>query len=157
VELTELVARESIRDIVARYNSLGDSGRVGEMMALFADDARLEVPGRDPLEGVAAIRDFFLSVTEAAPDAAPLRSLRHHTATHRIELETATTARGSCYFAVYTQDGLDHWGCYKDTYRLCAGSWLFSSRTVRLDGVIPGGWAAGRPGFGGSPRRGQSP
>ena len=39
----ELEARESIRDIVARYNANGDSGRFDEVMVLFAPDAVMQV------------------------------------------------------------------------------------------------------------------
>ncbi len=60
MEIWELIARESIRDLVARYNANGDSGRFDPMLELFAEDAVLEVPGRR-LEGRAAIRAFLLS------------------------------------------------------------------------------------------------
>ena len=36
MELWELVARESIRDLVARYNANGDSGRFDQVLELFA-------------------------------------------------------------------------------------------------------------------------
>lgn len=43
---TELLARESIRDLVARYNMLGDSGRIDEVAALFRPDGCLETGDR---------------------------------------------------------------------------------------------------------------
>ena len=58
MEIWELVARESIRDIIARYNCNGDSGRIDAMMSLFTPDAVLEVAGRDPQVGREAIRRF---------------------------------------------------------------------------------------------------
>ena len=42
MELWELEARESIRDLVARYNANGDSGRFDPMLELFAEDATLD-------------------------------------------------------------------------------------------------------------------
>ena len=144
MDIDEVVARESIRDLVTRYNSLGDAGRIDEMMHLFHEDALLEVPGQAQLSGKPAIEAFFRSVAETATVATPLRSLQHHTATHRIDLQGSDSARGYCYFTVYTQDGLDHWGRYRDTYRRSGGHWLFLSRSVTLDGVVPGGWADSR-------------
>lgn len=43
MELWELIARESIRDLVARYNANGDSGRFEQMLEVFADDASMEL------------------------------------------------------------------------------------------------------------------
>jgi hypothetical protein len=47
VELWELVARESIRDLVARYNANADAGRFEEVAALFARDAVMELVAPD--------------------------------------------------------------------------------------------------------------
>ena len=41
----ELKAREQIRHLAARYNAFGDSGRFENVMALFAEDAVVEVVG----------------------------------------------------------------------------------------------------------------
>lgn len=137
----ELLARECIRDLVARYNSLGDRGRIDEMLPLFTEDATLEVPDEAPLKGRQAIATFFRSVATPEPGVEPPRKLRHHLATHIITLQDADSGRGQCYFSVYTQDGLDHWGCYTDRYTRTAQGWQFQTRKVSLDGVIAGGWA----------------
>ena len=42
----ELKAREQIRHLAARDNAFGDSGRFENVMALFAEDAVVEVVGR---------------------------------------------------------------------------------------------------------------
>lgn len=136
----ELIARESIRDIVVRYNSNGDSGRIDAMMKLFAPDATLEVPGHSLLVGLEAIRDFFAGVFEPGETAFELKSLHHHTATHQVDLLDEQHAAGRCYFTVYTQIGLDHWGRYIDEYRQSDGVWKFQSRRVCVDGFSPGGW-----------------
>ena len=60
----ELAARECIRDLVARYNMSGDSGRIAELVALFAPDGELEVDG-SVYRGRAALDEFFNAV--AAP------------------------------------------------------------------------------------------
>ena len=38
MELWQLIARESIRDLVARYNANGDTGRFAQVRELFSPD-----------------------------------------------------------------------------------------------------------------------
>ena len=143
MELHELLAREAIRDLVARYNSTGDSGRFAETLALFADDAVLERPdGR--FEGLAAIEgQFHGAATDLSHLAGPdgRMYLRHFTSTHQIDLVDPETATGRCYYQVLLPKGLDHWGRYLDTYGVRDGRWVFTSRTVTIDGHHPGGMA----------------
>ena len=143
METWELLARESIRDLVARYNANGDSGRFDPMLELFAEDAVLEVPGTT-LRGRAAIRAFFEDVGRGTGAGRVATLVRHFTATHQIDVLSETEARGRCYFAVLTDQGLDHWGRYVDAYRCVEGRWLFAHRKVTLDGEVPGGWSASR-------------
>ncbi|NQX89871.1 MAG: nuclear transport factor 2 family protein [Halioglobus sp.] len=140
----EIGARESIRDLVARYNSYGDSGRIDSMIALFMADAILEVPGYEPIVGAHAIRAFFCAVATGEGSCFELKMLHHHTATHQIDVFDKQRASGRCYFAVYTQSGLDHWGRYVDAYRRIDQRWMFQSRKVTVDGMAPGGWAENR-------------
>lgn len=140
MELWELIARESIRDIVVRYNTNGDSGRIDAMLELFAPDAVLEVPGQPPLAGTWAIREFFTGVASGEGNHFELKLLHHHTATHQIDVIDERSATGRCYFAVYTQAGLDHWGRYLDEYSGLEGQWKLQRRVVRVDGFTPGGW-----------------
>ena len=55
VEAWELDAREQIRDLVAAYNAHGDRGRFDELLALFADDAPMDIGDGATYEGVNAI------------------------------------------------------------------------------------------------------
>jgi uncharacterized protein (TIGR02246 family) len=145
VETWELIARESIRDLVARYNANGDAGRFDPMLELFAEDAVLEAPGAT-LRGRAAIRRFFEGVAAGAGGRREVRLLRHYTATHQIDVRSESQARGRCYYAVLTEKGLDHWGRYVDEYRRVEGRWLFQRRRVSVDGAVPGAWATSGPG-----------
>jgi hypothetical protein len=144
MELWELVARESIRDLVLRYNSTGDSGRFAETLALFAEDAVIERP--DGLfEGIAAIEGQFKDAKGdlrnlAGPDGRIY--MRHFTSTHQVDLVDETHAKGRCYYQVLLPKGLDHWGRYIDEYERRDGRWLFTRRTVTIDGWFPGGMAA---------------
>ena len=57
----ELKAREQIRHLAARYNAFGDSGRFENVMALFAEDAVVEVVGHQTYRGHAEIRRLAAS------------------------------------------------------------------------------------------------
>jgi hypothetical protein len=145
MDIEELVAREQIRDLVARYNSTADSGRFDETVELFAPDAVMEV-GDAVLEGREAIRAMFAATKEslAGHAAAGPRYVRHLTATQQIDVVGATEARSRCYFQVLLPHGLDHWGRYLDTFGLVDGRWRFTHRKVITDGNVEGGWSASR-------------
>jgi ketosteroid isomerase-like protein len=125
---------EAIRDVVARYNLYGDSGRFDELLELFADDATL-VTDRASYDGLAQIRSLFETAVGPAPER-----IRHFTATHVIDVD-GDRATSRCYFQVLTDKGLDHWGRYRDQLTRADGRWLFTRREVRVDGMTPGGWA----------------
>lgn len=139
MQLADVVARESIRDLVARYNSYGDSGLFDRMIELFATDAVLEI--RDVAHhGHDEIRAVFTRVPERTSKSGSVGRpayLRHCTATHQIDLIDETHATGRCYFFVLTTIGLDHWGRYLDEYRVVDGDWRFARRQVRPDTVSP--------------------
>lgn len=139
MEPWELRARESIRDLVARYNAQGDAGRLDAMLELFCEDAVLEVEGR-ARRGRAAIRQLFAQAAEETA-AGRARYLRHFVSTHQVDLDGPLRAQGRCYFQTLTERGLDHWGRYLDAYHCDQGVWRFAERRVLLEGLVPGGWA----------------
>ncbi len=139
MDLAELAAREQIRDLVARYNANGDSGRLDALMALFCDDASLVV-GSLTVRGTSEIRSMFERAASETPTR-PGSFIRHFTATHQIDGVERNAARGRCYFQVLTEAGLDHWGRYVDRYAQVAGVWKFEQRIAHVDGLTPGGWA----------------
>jgi len=136
-QISDFLAREAIRDLVARYNSYGDSGLFDRMIGLFAPDALIEINGV-ALHGLDELRRVFRSVPESTtrPGDRPAY-LRHCTATHQIDLVDETTATGRCYFFVITAVGLDHWGRYLDRYRVVDGEWRFAERRVLTDALSP--------------------
>ena len=137
-ELSDLLAREAIRDLVARYNAYGDGGLIDRMVELFAEDAVLEI-GADRYEGRGAIRGLFSGTVERSAGAAGGPTyVRHVTTTHQIDLVDAAHATGRCYFTVLTRIGLDHWGRYLDEYRTVDGEWRFARRRVLTDDFAPG-------------------
>jgi hypothetical protein len=139
MESWELIARASIRDLVARYNANGDSGRFAQLLELFAPDAEMDVGGR-PHRGRPAIEAMFRSVAQRTGPDKSARFIRHFTAVHQIDVLGPGEARGRCYYFVLTDRGLDHWGRYVDEYRCLDGRWVFWRRKVTTDAALPGGW-----------------
>lgn len=145
MEIWELVARESIRDLVARYNASGDSGRVDEVLALFWNDAEMELAGDDGLtlhRGHDAIGSIFTGAAERWQPLAPDVSsgpgkfhVRHRVSTLVIDVVDPASARGYCYFSVVMPHGLDHWGRYFDRYEARDGVWKFTRRRVVREGA----------------------
>jgi hypothetical protein len=145
MEQWELVARESIRDLVARYNGNGDAGRIDEVIALFAPDAVLEVMGT-AYNGHAEIRGMFDNAIRdiAAGTTSNSTGLQHHTSTLQIDVLDERRARSRSYFQVIMNDGLDHWGRYTDEFGVVDDRWVFIRRRVTVAGAAAGGWAANR-------------
>lgn len=145
MEQWEAIAREQIRDLVARYNASGDSGRFDEVMELFWDDAEMEIAGADGPDvrrGADEIRSIFTGTAArwSEPGAArqPGRGhhVRHCVATLVIDVDDRTHARGYCYYQVLMPHGLDHWGRYFDRYEERDGEWRFARRRVTRDGSV---------------------
>lgn len=152
----ESIARDEIRDLVARYNANGDSGRFDSLLELFARDAVMETTEFSGehlrYDGIEEIRKIFTgakSRIDGRPDRSVPPYLRHFTSTHQIDLIDADHASGRLYFAVLMAHGLDHWGRYVDDYVRDVsgdGRWKFTHRRVRVDGMSPGSWFAGGQG-----------
>ena len=148
MDVSELIAREGVRDCIAKYNAYGDSGRVGELMKLFADDAIMEMDGERSVgrEAISnAFRDagrLFVAYAKdvGSPRDAPV--LRHFTSTIVITVESPTAAHATLYYQVLMYHGLDHWGRYEDDFRLVDGKWLITHRREWVDGAVPGGMGA---------------
>jgi hypothetical protein len=136
-QVSDLLAREAIRDLTIRYNSYGDSGLFDRMIGLFAPDAIVEIDGV-AYRGLDELRRMFSGVTEqtSSPGDRPAY-LRHCTATHQIDLVNEITATGRCYFFVLTAVGLDHWGRYLDEYCVVDGEWRYARRRVLVDARSP--------------------
>jgi hypothetical protein len=150
MELWELVARESIRDLVARYNANGDSGRFEEMLKVFADDAVMELVAADGAvrryEGAAEVATIFTATksgwdagttdTTGTASSTARHHVRHFTSTHQIDLLSETQAKGRLYYLVVMAHGVDLWGRYVDDYGVRDGRWVITQRRALSDGRV---------------------
>lgn len=138
MQMWELVAREQIRDTLARYNWAGDAGRVEGLADTFCTDGVLEIRGADTLRGRTAIASFLSGVTGSVAANADVRPVvRHNVANVLFTGLTPDEARVSSYFTVVTQIGLDHFGRYRDILVPEGGAWLIKRRKVSTDWVAP--------------------
>jgi hypothetical protein len=148
MDVQELLAREGIRDTLARYHLSGDRGRLGEMLDCFTADAVLEIDGESPARGRGAIETRLAGAVEGLHARVPAEEtvLRHHLTTSGITLDGSDRARAWSYFAVVTDAGLDHAGRYVDELRLVDGHWRLSRRRVVVE------WRSAQSRYGGPPR-----
>jgi SnoaL-like domain len=137
MEMWELVAREQIRDTLARYNWSGDAGRVYGLAETFCADGVLEIRGVEPLRGRSQIAAFLGGVTGNIADNVDVNPVVRHNVTNVLFTAlTPNEAHVSSYFTVVTHIGLDHFGRYRDTLVPDGGAWLVKHRKVSTD------WAA---------------
>ncbi len=144
--LEELLARESIRQTMARYTTAGDRLHVEDFLAVFTENAILESEHTDPAdafryEGRREIarwqqhwRERAIDKTKAVHGAS---FVRHHLSTSDIELTGDSTATARTYWTAYTDIGADHCGYYLDRFEREGEKWLIAHRRVRLDWRSP--------------------
>jgi hypothetical protein len=147
MELWELSARERIRDSLARYNWSGDARRLSELAESFCEDGELELRGGAPVRGRAAIVEFLggavASPNAAAQESGVRRIVRHNVTNIRFTEMKPEQARVACYFTVFTEIGLDHYGRYRDLFVPVGDEWLIRHRFVSTDWHAPNSTMAG--------------
>ena len=134
MESWELTARELVRVTVMRYVHLVDTGKLDELLELFAEDATLEAGDLPPATGRAAIRALFLDTRTRLAAATTRPLIRHHVSSLEVDVLGPTCATARSYFLAVTERGPDHWGRYRDRLLQVDGHWLFRHRRVRTDG-----------------------
>jgi hypothetical protein len=142
MELWEVMARERIRETLARYNHAGDSGRVDELAEQFAPDGVMHIHGDEPLLGRAAIvahlgGAVLENLAKKAVEAGEKPMVRHHVSNLLIHSVTPTEAHAASYFLVMNRHEPDHWGRYRDTLAPHGNRWLLTRREVRVDSPLP--------------------
>lgn len=137
----ELAAREQIRHTITAYAVAGDSGRVKELAAQFTEDGVLEIRGRDSARGRAGITEMLTRHADAGRPADGGPFFVRHFVTNILVTDLAPAeAHAIAYFTVFTADGPDHWGRYRDHLVPVGDRWLLRHRTVRVDSSVDAGW-----------------
>jgi hypothetical protein len=141
VTLEDLLAREAIRDTLAKYNQSGDRLKAEDFASCFTEDGILESEQRDGSAGFHHRgREAILAWQTAWRDNPPspetprsARFVRHNLTTCRIDLTGPDTARARTYWVVMTDIGPDHCGVYTDEFRKVGEDWLIAHRRVRTE------------------------
>ncbi|OBF53721.1 hypothetical protein A5756_15405 [Mycobacterium sp. 852002-53434_SCH5985345] len=145
METWELVARERIRETLARYNWSGDAGRLEGLAETFCPDGVLEIRGFEPLRGRSAIVTFLGGITGTVAAGARVKPVVRHNVTNVVFTALdADQAQVSSYFTVLTDIGLDHFGRYRDTLVPDGDAWLIKHRKVSTDWAARGSTMARR-------------
>jgi len=136
MSLEQAVAREHIRDTIARYNIAGDSRNLDAFVDTFTEDGVYE---SSPFHcvGKPAIRAYLSENWNAKPTGPTAKFRRHNITTCQIDLTSPTTADGRTYYFVVTDLGPDHCGFYVDRFREVGGRWLIAHREVWMDWSNP--------------------
>jgi hypothetical protein len=139
LDSNELAAREAIRDLVSRYCTCADAGRLDDVIGLFTADGLIEFGGAEHV-GAEGIRGMFVA-NGARLRASGIRPGRvlHLSSTLTIDLDGPDAATAQSYFTVMSGIGVDHWGRYRDQFAVSGGGWRFGSRVISVDGFAPGG------------------
>ena len=145
MDLAELLAREAIRDCLAKYNVSGDRLKVDDYAACFTQDGMIEserAPGDLIFRyaGREAIRAWQARWLNREPGQDVVHGasfVRHHLSTCKIDLTGPETATVRTYWTAWTDIGPDHAGIYLDDFRLEQGQWLIARRRVRRDWASP--------------------
>lgn len=136
--IEDLLAREAIRDLMARYTAAGDRLRVDDFVACFTQDGVMESERVAPdrlfrYEGRPAIRAWQERWLSGEGGTHGATFVRHHLATSKIDLTGPDSASARTYWTAWTDIGPDHAGYYLDTLRRVEGEWLIAHRRVRMD------------------------
>lgn len=126
-ESTVASVAAGVRAVIGTHTQAQDAGRTDEIVELYAPDAVLELPGMDPVEGHAALREAFKSWEPTRPQ---LHLVTNTVVTSRADGEASATSD-----VAFLQRGDSGWavqlvGHYDDTLRLHEGSWLIQRRST---------------------------
>lgn len=129
--LTDLLAREAVRDLIAVY-AHGVDGRDFEAVAgCFTPDGVLSIEGHTAFSGRQEIEQG-LSVRLPKDDPP-----RHFVTGTRFVAAGEHEIETTPYFLRLSKQGLQHWGTYTDRIVHDGERWLFARRHVVVEHEIP--------------------
>lgn len=143
--LDELLAREAIRDTIAKYTLAGDRLKVDDYAACFTEDGIIEAemtPGEclfryTGREEIRAWQNRWRNRKPGQEAVHKATFVRHHLSTCKIDLTGPDTASTRTYWSAWSDVGPDHAGFYLDDFRKVGDQWLIARRRVRHDWSAP--------------------
>ena len=136
-------AQVAIAALIAALSNAGDAGDTPALSKLFAENGTYTLQDGSASTGPAAIEQMLSEFSKnmaKAGDAAP-EYMRHHVTTSHVKVLADDAASGDTYFLNVNENGLDHWGRWRDRFtRDGDGRWLFLSREVVVEGMAATSW-----------------
>lgn len=133
MDIGEIIAKEEIRALMARYNHAGDAGQAEEVANTFTSDAELEtIEGK--LTGLEEIRKFYeqrRAIREE--DARRNRSAKHYLSTQQIVVRSEAEAEATTYFLFVRLGQVEQMGTYFDQFVKPDSQWLIKHRNVVMN------------------------
>jgi SnoaL-like protein len=141
----ELLDREAIKELKARYFRCVDARDWDGLRETLADDARFELMGMETIEG----GDAFVAFTREVIESREARTV-HRGHTPEITIDGPAEAHGRWMLADYIEwpsdpetgqrRGMRGCGLYQETYRKVHGDWRIATWRldyVRIDPLAP--------------------
>ena len=143
--LENLLARDAIRDTLAKYNVSGDRLKVDDYADCFTEDGIIESESAPGVyifryKGRVAIRAWQSRWRNREPGQDVVHRatfVRHHLSTCKIDLTGPYSAVARTYWVAWSDIGPDHSGTYLDDFRSIGADWLIARRRVRRDWSAP--------------------
>jgi uncharacterized protein (DUF1684 family) len=139
----ELLAREEIRHLMAKYTVGGDRLDFKTLASVFAADGVMEsgvVNAAGPQEIERKLGEL-MGAAGAVASAHAMTFSRHNLTTSLIDFQADGGASGRSYFLVMSDVGIDHCGVYYDRFIKIDGEWKIKHRRIRIDYCAPHGHA----------------
>ena len=121
-----------VEQVVLRVARCSDQASIDDLLALFADDAVLDLGSRQ-VEGRAELFEFF----GASPRPKDGRERTKHVISNVLIEVDGDAASAHSYFQVLRSAGLTAWGQYDDQLARVDGSWKIRRRAITSDGQAP--------------------
>jgi hypothetical protein len=126
-ESTPAWVEAGVRTAIGAHTQAQDAGRTDDIVALYAPDGVLELPGADPVAGHDALREAFKGWAPSQP--------QQHMVSNTVVTSSSKDGATAVSDVVFFQRGEAGWaplvvGRYEDTFRHADGTWLFQRRVT---------------------------
>jgi uncharacterized protein (TIGR02246 family) len=120
---------EGVRAVIAAHAQAQDDGRTDDLVAVYCDDAVVEVPGMGTFDGRDAIHAAFKGWEPQAP--------QKHVVSSTLVTSWSDEQAASTSDVVFVLKGDGGWAVqvvarYHDQFRNESGSWRLSRRTMEF-------------------------
>jgi uncharacterized protein (TIGR02246 family) len=126
-ESTQAWVTAAVRAVIGAHTQAQDAGRTDDVVALYAPDGVLEVPGMEPITGHDALREAFKGWAPTLP--------QQHLVGNTVVTSTAEDEATAVSDVVFFLRGESGWapqvvGRYEDALRRTDGVWLLQRRVT---------------------------